>query len=446
MLDIGSILFSLTVVEIIVSTILICVLATGTPAQGLKEMAGATSVASIAALVAGFGAATTNFRLVFPGLVLAVVAILLAARAMRRLQGLKPRLRLEVAILLLAVAAEYYFAVVRHQVSGIFVVISTTYVIFCGLAARDLLAERRPNLRSGCRMLGVMFGAFAAFHGVRIFIRPLFPGGPGPHGHIVLLDDITVFVAMAATLGWSLGLLWTTYSSAAYQLRAANEELDRFSGAVAHDLKAPLNAVIGFLEAAMYPPTSTDSTLQADFIASAHKAATGMNTFIHDLLEHARSVQFDPATETVDASQCLEKAQDYLRSQIEAAEARINARQLPPVVANALQVTRVFQNLLDNSLKYRSTERRLEIDVTASSADGMVEIVVRDNGRGIPEGDRTRIFNNFERSGLLAPADGHGIGLAECRRILETYGGTIAVESEHGTGTTFAFTLPAATA
>ncbi|MEQ9555605.1 MAG: HAMP domain-containing sensor histidine kinase [Rhodospirillales bacterium] len=444
MFNISSILISLTVVQFIMAAILVAFWWSRMKACGLKEMALAMAVGGIGALAVGGAAAMTDFRLACFGILCLVVAGLSAVRAMARLQGRRPRYLLEAAALIFAAAAVYYFLIVRHDVAGMLVSTSIVFAIVCGLTARDLLGERDPGLKSGCRILGAMFAVFAGLHVLRIFIRPLFDTAPVPQGQIVALDFAFAFIGMAIVIGWSFGLLWASYSRAEYQLRTAYEELERFSGAVAHDLKSPLNAVIGNLEAAIQPSSTLNGAQKAEFLASAHKAALRMNRFIGDLLDDARSVQQAPRAETADPGQCLRAARDSLRPVIDAVAAEITVGDLPPVAVSALQLTRVFQNLLDNALKYRSLERPLKIEISALRRGAAVEISIKDNGSGIAAADLARVFNRFERAGKQSLVPGDGVGLSECRRIVEKVGGTIDLTSQLGVGSTFRLILPAA--
>lgn len=444
MFNMSSILFSLTAVQFVMAAILLLFWATGLRTAGLKEMALAVSVAGTGALIAGIGASKVDYDLLFCGPVGFVIAVLLAVRAMRRLQHLPPRRALEAIVLIVAATAGYYFVVTQHNVSGMLVTNSALFALVTGLAAKDLIAENRAELRTGCRILGIMFAIFATLHGPRVFIRPWFEGSPEWHGQVILLDFGFAFLGMVVSIGWSLGTVWAAYSSAEYQLRAAYEELDRFTSAVAHDLKSPLNAVIGNIEAVNHLSPNIDPEQKAHFMRSAHEAALRMNLFINDLLADARSARTAPQSEAVDPNACLTAAQGSLRSLIEAVGAEFTVGFLPTVVANPLSLNRLFQNLLDNAIKYRSHDRPLKIDISADRADGMVRIAVADNGLGIARADQHRVFDRFTRAGKQSLVQGDGLGLAECRRIAEKFGGTITLTSELGAGSTFTITLPAA--
>lgn len=443
MFNMSSILISLAVVQFIMATILVTFWLARLKIGGLKEMALSMTVGGVGALAIGAGAAMKDFRPASFGLLCFVITTLAATRAMRRLQGREPRYVLEGAALAFSCAAIYYFLIVKNDVPGVLVSNSIVFAIICGLTTRDLWLERDPGLVRGCRILGTMFAVFAVVQALRIFIRPLFDGPVGPNAQIVALDVAIAFIGMAMVIGWSLGLLWTAYSYAEYQMRTAYEELERFSGAVAHDLKSPLNAVIGNLEAAIQPSSTLNAAQKTEFLTSAHTAALRMNRFIGDLLEDARSVQHVPRSEPADPLQCLRVAQDSLRPVIDAVAAEIEVGDLPAVTVSPLQLTRIFQNLLDNALKYRSLERPLRIEISALKQGGAVAIFLKDNGVGIAEADQARVFGRFERAGKQSLVPGNGVGLAECRRVVEKVGGSIDLTSQLGVGSTFRLILPA---
>ena len=132
-----------------------------------------------------------------------------------------------------------------------------------------------------------------------------------------------------------------------------------------------------------------------------------------------------------------------LHTAMEHAQARVVIGDLPAVVAHEVAVVEVFQNLVANALKYRG-ERPLVIEVNGHVERAICEFSVSDNGAGIPPEYHGLIFGMFKRL-EHGPESGTGIGLALCRKIVERYQGRIWVESEPGCGSTFRFTLPAAT-
>lgn len=443
MFSIGSILLSFAVVEIIMAVVLVTFWRMRLNARGLKEMAGAMAIGSLGALLTAVGTTQTNLYFGFAGIACFVIGILSAARSMRRLQGMRPLYSLEVPVFFLCMGSDAYFLLVAGNVAGAVTTNSLAYTLVCGLTAWNLMSEKRLALRPGCRVLGYMFAAFAVANFLRAGIRPFFDVPTQIGGQIVSLDLIFVFIGFVISISWSLGFLWASYSGSEFELRTANEKLVRFSGAVAHDLKTPLNGIIGYLEAVDHLPATAGPEQKEYFIASARDAALQMNTFINDLLEHSRLVQLNPNLEVADIEVCVTDAMRQLSSKIESANADIRIGDLHVVATNAFQMTRLLQNLMDNALKYRSEERLLCIDISSTRIAGWAYLSVKDNGVGISESNLAKIFRRFERAEDETVVPGYGLGLSECRLIAENAGGTIDVTSKLGHGTTFIVKLPA---
>jgi chemotaxis family two-component system sensor kinase Cph1 len=130
-----------------------------------------------------------------------------------------------------------------------------------------------------------------------------------------------------------------------------------------------------------------------------------------------------------------------LQTRIEESRAKITYDPLPTVPGVSTQLTRLFQNLIGNAIKFRR-EEPLEIHIGASQGEEGWQVWVRDNGIGIDMKSAERVFQVFQRLHTREEYEGTGIGLAVCKRIVEQHGGRIWLESEIGKGTTFYFTLP----
>lgn len=445
MFYIGSVLLSLAVVDFVMAAVLTLFWRLHTQSRGFREIAASMAVSSAGALFSGIGASTADWFFGYAGVVLFVVAMVLMARAMRRLQGLRPLYALEIVIIVVCAVADSYFIIGRQAISGAMVVNSVAFVILATVTARNLYLERRLALKPGCRILAFTFALFAIANLVRAVFRTFYEIPRPVTEEIISFDLMFVILGIAITISWSLAFLWTSYYVAEYKLRTANESLARFSGAVAHDLNTPLNAIIGYLDAVDHLPPDADEKLKVQFVKSARDAAKSMSVFIHDLLEQSRLTRLERAGDVVDTASCVTNALQPLRSRIEAAGAEVHVDELHPVTADAFQITRVFQNLLENAYKYRSDERRLSIHITSNRTDGWVFLSVKDNGRGIAAAEQNTIFESYRRASGNGAVPGYGLGLSECRSILESFEGSIAVLSTPGDGTTFTMKLPAAT-
>ena len=441
MFYIAPVLLSLCVVQVVMAAVLLTFWRMRANAPGLSEMAAAMAVSSLGALLLGIGTSSANFYFAFVGIQCFIVAILLAARAMRRLQGLAPLRIMEAVAFIICAFGDAYFLFFASNFSGIAVLHSAAYAIIGTVTALALFKEPGAAQKSGCQVLAFMFSAFAAVSLVRAAIR-LFVDIPTPVNMQVASVDIAyAFFGIAISIGWTLGFVWTSYSVAEYRLRVANDKLKRFSGAVAHDLNTPLNAVIGYLDALGYLPTDA-AERRADYISTAREAALRMNSFIHDLLEQSRDGYEERAPEAVDTAACIENALKPLQPRIDATGAKVRIAVDHGVMATPFQMTRIFQNLLDNAIKYRADQRPLEIFISSVEDNGWVSVTVQDNGLGIPITAQSRIFEQFERAEDTGVIPGYGVGLAECRNIIDSFGGTISVESKPGNGSAFIIRLP----
>jgi PAS domain S-box-containing protein len=225
-------------------------------------------------------------------------------------------------------------------------------------------------------------------------------------------------------------------------LLRSNEELQQYAYIASHDLQEPLRTVSIY---AQLLAKRYSGQLQGDadqFISFIVGSAERMERLIHDLLDfsqvESRGADFftKVACETV-----LDDALGNLRSLIEESSASITRDPLPAVTGDAVQLTRLFQNLLVNSIKYRGEEAP-RIHIAAEAANGVWLFSVKDNGIGIEPQYAEKVFGIFK---CLQPRDrssGSGIGLAICRKIANRHEGRIWVESELGKGATFYFTLP----
>jgi len=174
-------------------------------------------------------------------------------------------------------------------------------------------------------------------------------------------------------------------------------------------------------------------------------AAHRINELVKDLLSYTNIASLDQTKPLpADPDVVLKDVKQSLMQGINGSGAIVTCDPLPSLNVHRTHLVQLFQNLLSNSMKYRSPERRPEIHITsAPSSCGMTELMVEDNGIGIESIYHERIFGVFKRLHSQS-VPGTGIGLAICKRIVQFYGGTIWLESVPGVGSTFHFTLPTA--
>jgi PAS domain S-box-containing protein len=227
----------------------------------------------------------------------------------------------------------------------------------------------------------------------------------------------------------------------AAELARSNNDLQQFSSIASHDLQEPLRnmAICSELLNRSYRHLLDDNGKQlVDMIASGARAGQALT---QALLSYARTVGPEAAPTTpVAMSDAFNQALANLKSIIQESGAVITRSDLPIVKGDRIQLTQLFQNLIENAIKYRR-EIPPVIHVECIRHGDDWQISVGDNGVGIPDSFFGRIFEPFQRL-RNAKISGSGLGLATCKRIVERHGGKIWVQSEHGKGSTFVFTIP----
>jgi signal transduction histidine kinase len=257
-------------------------------------------------------------------------------------------------------------------------------------------------------------------------------------------------------------------------LRAANEEIQRFAYIVSHDLRSPLVNIMGFtseleelrgqifkrVAALAAPATSAtapsiapnaepelegdDRTLSQEFseaLGFIKSSIDKMDRLIAAILNLTREGRrrFEP--ERLDMRALVEGLVSSLAHQAAEAQAEVRIASLPPIVSDRLAIEQIFSNLIDNAIKYLKPGVPGEIHVRGRTKLGFAVYEIADNGRGIDPKDHQRIFDLFRRAGAQ-DKPGQGIGLAHVRALVRRLGGTMSVSSELNSGSTFTITLP----
>jgi PAS domain S-box-containing protein len=231
----------------------------------------------------------------------------------------------------------------------------------------------------------------------------------------------------------------------AKELARSNAELEQFAYLVSHDLQEPLHVAAGFLQLLARRYKGGLDPKAREFIDNALSSITRMEQMIRDLLDYSRVTSRGKDFVPVALDPLVDRVLQDLSLIIQAKQAQITRDPLPTVLADPAQLTRVFQNLIGNALKFCG-DRPPRVHIGARPVNGRWEIFVRDQGIGIDSRHFDRIFRMFERLHSREEYPGTGIGLAICKKIIERHGGRIWVESKPGCGATFFFTLPASPA
>jgi two-component system CheB/CheR fusion protein len=224
-------------------------------------------------------------------------------------------------------------------------------------------------------------------------------------------------------------------------LQATNAELQHFAYALTHDLQEPLRMVVNFTELLAREYEGKLGEEADKYISYSVEGALRIEALLKALLSYWEVTERQQDSfASIDCGAVLAKALLNLEAAIAESGAIVSSDPLPTVVAEEVVLMQVFQNLISNSIKYRSEETP-RIHVSAErNAEGWL-FSVRDNGVGIDPKNAERAFRMFTRL-HGRELSGTGIGLALCKKVVERQGGRIWVESETGRGATFKFTVP----
>lgn len=227
------------------------------------------------------------------------------------------------------------------------------------------------------------------------------------------------------------------------ELSAKNQELERFTYTVSHDLKSPLVTIRGFLGFLEEDAASGDLTRLREDISRIDSATEKIQQLIDALLELSRIGRIANPREWISLSEIAHEAADLLEGPIQARGVVVSIEpDLPEVYADRPRLREVFSNLIENAVKFMGDQPEPSIRVESrGEEEGGAVVCIRDNGIGIDPADHDRIFSLFSKLDPVTP--GSGIGLSLVRRIIDVHGGRIWLESEGtGRGSTFCFTFP----
>ncbi len=225
------------------------------------------------------------------------------------------------------------------------------------------------------------------------------------------------------------------------ELQAKNTEMERFTYTVSHDLKAPLITVQGFLGMLEKDLAAGDLGRVKSDVKRIRNAAGSMGRLVNELLELSQIGLVMNQTEEVSLPAVASEVIELLATEISEHGVEVEiSPDLPVVIGDRARLVQVFQNLVENAIKYMGVESDPRIEISLRQPGAETVYIVRDNGVGIDPRYQEKVFDLFSR--LETSIEGTGVGLALVKRIIEGHDGRIWVESEgQGRGSTFCFTL-----
>jgi signal transduction histidine kinase len=226
------------------------------------------------------------------------------------------------------------------------------------------------------------------------------------------------------------------------ELERSNRELDQFAYVASHDLKAPLRGIGQLADWISEDASEVLPASSKEHLAKLHGRVGRMDTLLNDLLAYSRAGRRRHTPEEVDCKTFIHNVVDILTPPpgfvIHVPDT------LPVVTVERIPLESVFRNIIGNAIKHHHRPAEGRVEIRAQIHDKFVEFVVSDNGPGIEPRFHQRIFEIFHTLQPRDQVEGSGIGLAMVKKLVESRGGTIAVQSDVGQGATFRFTWPVA--
>jgi PAS domain S-box-containing protein len=329
-----------------------------------------------------------------------------------------------------------------------------------GYAPEDLIGNRKvsfadlihPEDRDG--VWNTIQEAVAKRQPYRLQYRVLVPNGTtveerwireegaavlSPGGDLLALEGFLQDISKQGNLEGTVQRLRREVSQLNLELRRQDQDIEAFSFMSAHNLREPLRHLVLFSQLLAKHAGATLSPLAKGHLDAIVRAADRMEHRIADVQSLVFATRTSMLRETVLLQGCVEAAMESLRPAIERSEARVLVDTLPEVVGDPILLTRLFEHLLSNALRFGGPKP--SIQVTARTSENRWVFGVKDNGPGIDPRYHARIFRPFERLHGARTTVGNGMGLAICQSIVQRHEGKLWLWSEPGKGAHFQFIL-----
>jgi PAS domain S-box-containing protein len=226
------------------------------------------------------------------------------------------------------------------------------------------------------------------------------------------------------------------------ELKVVNDELETFSYSVAHDLRAPLRQVLGFIKILQQEAGPTLSEKSLTLLSTISRAGKRMGTIIDDLLSFSHIGRTKLKKAEVNLDELVRETVGDFQAETTARNIVWNIQPLPAVQADRALLRMALVNLISNAVKFTGGRAKPTIEIGCAPANGETVIFIRDNGAGFNQEYAHKLFGVFQRLHGQSEFEGTGIGLANVQRIIHRHGGRTWAEAVVDGGATFYFSIP----
>lgn len=223
-------------------------------------------------------------------------------------------------------------------------------------------------------------------------------------------------------------------------LEEKNKELEQFTYIASHDLQEPINTVISLIDMLEDQPNNTLSDLEKKNFKYIHNASYRMKELVNALLDYGKLGQ-KPELKKIDCNLLVNEVLQDLDALVKKSKANIIIEKLPVIYAFEVELRLLFQNLISNAIKFSKPDVAPIVNIFSEEKESNYKFTVKDNGIGIDEKFKQKIFLIFQKLHQNNKYTGTGIGLAHCKKIVELHNGTIVVNSQLNLGSSFQFTI-----
>lgn len=263
------------------------------------------------------------------------------------------------------------------------------------------------------------------------------------NGHVIALDlSVGRLEIEGRTLFTGILRDITARKKAEAAVVEKSESLERFAYLASHDLKEPLRTIEAFSSILREDYASALGEEGVQYLDILSSASQRMRALVNDVLDYARFDGVADHSERIDMNELVQLVLGEMRDSLANVGANVHVSPLPVIQASRMRVYRLYMNLISNAVKYRRPDCPLVLEIGAAEGPDFWTFSVSDNGIGVPEEYYGKIFEMFHRLHSADTFTGSGIGLAICKKIVESWGGDIWVSSVPGESSVFKFIMP----